>query len=154
MATYTTIAGDARKAPYSGQVGNSARWSGDFTAPAASVATTGDTQIVELFEVPAGATLDHWRAAWSALGASRTMSLGFRFKDGSSTDGVNTASATAFDTTRAVATAGNVDFSSFPFKNLLKTIVVYASIAGGTGAQIPANGRIYVTALGEYVGTN
>ncbi len=154
MANQTIQAGDSRKAPYAGDVGNSGRWAGDYTAPAASTASTGDKAYVELFELPAGAIVDHFRAAWSALGASRVMALGFRYKDGSSTDGVNAASETFFDSARAVASAGNADFTLFPFKNLLKPIVVYATISGGTGAQIPSAGRIYVTALGEFVGTN
>ena len=154
MANQTIAAGDSRKAPYAGEVGNSGRWTGDYTAPVASTATTGDKAYVELFELPAGAVVDHFRAVWSALGASRVMALGFRYKDGSTTDGVNAASETFFDSARAVATAGNVDFTLFPFKNLLKPIIVYATISGGTGAQIPAGGRIYVTALGEFVGTN
>ena len=154
MANQTILAGDSRKAPYAGGVGNSGRWSGDYTAPAASTALTGDSAIVELFELPAGAVVDHFRAAWSALGASRVMALGFRYKDGSTTDGTNTASGTFFDSARSVAAAGNADFTTLPFKNLVKPIVVYATISGGTGAQIPAGGRIYVTALGEFVGTN
>lgn len=154
MANQTILAGDSRKAPYAGEVGNSGRWSGDYTAPVASTATTGDSAIVELFELPAGAVVDHFRAAWSALGASRVMALGFRYKDGSTTDGTNTASGTVFDSARSVAAAGNADFTTLPFKNLVKPIVVYATISGGTGAQIPAGGRIYVTALGEFVGTN
>ena len=154
MANQTILAGDSRKAPYAGVVGNSGRWSGDYTAPVASTATTGDSAIVELFELPAGATVDHFRAAWSALGASRVMALGFRYKDGSTTDGTNTASGTFFDSARSVAAAGNADFTTLPFKNLVKPIIVYATISGGTGAQIPAAGRIYVTALGEFVGTN
>ena len=154
MANQTILAGDSRKAPYAGEVGNSGRWSGDYTAPVASTATTGDSAIVELFELPAGATVDHFRAAWSALGASRVMALGFRYKDGSTTDGTNTASGTFFDSARSVAAAGNADFTLLPFKNLVKPIDVYATISGGTGAQVPAAGRIYVTALGEFVGTN
>lgn len=154
MANQTILAGDSRKAPYAGEVGNSGRWSGDYTAPVASTASTGDSAIVELFELPAGAVVDHFRAAWSALGASRVMALGFRYKDGSTTDGTNTAGGTFFDSARSVAAAGNADFTTLPFKNLVKPIVVYATISGGTGAQIPAAGRIYVTALGEFVGTN
>ena len=154
MANQTILAGDSRKAPYAGGVGNSGRWSGDYTAQVASTATTGDSAIVELFELPAGATVDHFRAAWSALGASRVMALGFRYKDGSTTDGTNTASGTFFDSARSVAAAGNADFTTLPFKNLVKPIIVYATISGGAGAQIPAAGRIYVTALGEFVGTN
>lgn len=155
------IAGDRFKAPYAGDVGNAAVWSGYYKAPVALA--INDT--LDLFEVPAGAKVDEIVEAHSAFGASATFDLGWKYKDGS-TSGAGTPSATAFRAVSTAAAAGNSVSANIPHllfgaalvngvpSNQIgvvdKPIIVYATIKG---AAMPINGELYVKAGGEYIGT-
>lgn len=137
------IAGDARKAPFAGDVGNKGVWSGYYKYPVAGA--NGDT--IDLFEVPAGARVFEVGVANSAFGAGVTLSLGWKYKDGSAG-----GTATALMAATSVATAGSLGGNILPIDNTGsgKSMIVYATIGGGNPA---ANSEVFARVEGEFVGT-
>jgi len=151
------ISGDRYKTPFAGEDGNSSSWSGYYKFPAAG--SIGDT--IDLFEIPAGARVDEICEVHSAHGGSAALTLGWKYKDGSTT-GAGTPSANALKASFSTVSAGNSQLTLNPYSlfssnggvNIAgvvdKPIIVYAT---NSGSAIPLNGEIYVKAAGEFVGT-
>lgn len=138
MANIT--AGDRSKAPYAGDLGNTARWSGYHKMPVAG--GIGDT--IELAEIPAGALVSDVSCVWSAHGGTATLALGWKYKDGSAG-----GSASAFKAAASSVAAGNSVAGILPVY-FDKPAILYATNAG---SAIPQNGEVSAVLYGEFVGT-
>ncbi len=134
------IAGDRNKAPYAGEVGNKGVWSGYHKMPVAG--NIGDT--IELCQVPAGAKIFGYEAAWSAHGGTATLAIGWKYKDGSAG-----GSATAIKAAASSVAAGNAVAAFLPIE-FEKTAIIYVTNAA---SAIPQNGETFVAVSGEFVGT-
>lgn len=140
------IAPSRYKAPYAGDAGNALVIDGYFKAAAAG--SIGDT--IELLEIPAGAKINEILEVHSAHGGTAALTLGWKYKDGSSG-----GSATALKASTSTVSAGNSQATLIPGGVITgevfdKPAILYAT---NSGSAIPQNGEIYVVAKGEYVGT-
>ena len=131
-------AGDRFKAPYAGEVGNKGQWDGYHKMAAAG--NVGDT--IELCEVPAGVKLNEHNTSWSAHGGTATLSIGWKYKDGSAG-----GSATAIKAAASSVSAGNAVGGFLPITTT-KPIIIYATNAA---SAIPQNGEVYCAVSGEFV---
>jgi hypothetical protein len=122
---------------YTGEEGNLSAQHGSQLLAAAQIADT-----VDLVTIPAGSKLLDAALVNAALGASVTVALGYRFKDGT-TGGSATALLAATAATSAAKT--NSVFAPIVFA---KDVVLYATIAGGA-----ATGQIDVVTNYIFQGT-
>jgi hypothetical protein len=152
------VSGDRYKTPFAGEDGNASTWSGYYKFPAPGA--IGDT--IDLFEIPAGAKVDEITEVHSAHGGSAALTIGFKYKDGSTAGAAVALSATSLKASFSTVAAGNSTIGLMPSalfgtdngKNtngiVDKPILVYLT---NSGSAIPSAGEIYVKASGEFVGT-
>ncbi|MBX9850022.1 MAG: hypothetical protein K2X64_12060 [Rhodocyclaceae bacterium] len=127
------IASTMKITPYTGDAGN---LSGDHGSAVLNAAQIADT--IDLLSIPAGAKLRNVNLINAALGALTTVSLGWRYKDGTA-GGSAAALLAATSTAAAAKTAGT--FAPIVFT---KDAVLYATVGGAA-----ASGQI--DAVTEYV---
>lgn len=127
------IASTMKINPYTGEEGN---LSGDHGSAVLNAAQIADT--IDLLPIPAGAKLRNVDLVNAALGATTTVSLGWRYKDGTA-GGSATALLGATSTAAAAKTT-----SAFAPIVFAKDAVLYATVGGAA-----ASGQIDVVT--EYV---
>lgn len=113
------IASTMRNNPFTGEDGNRSGDHGKHTLAAAAIADT-----IDLLVIPAGSKLLGVAMINAALGATTTISLGWRNKDG--TAGGSATALLAATSTAAAAKANSV-FAPISFTN---DVVLYATVAG------------------------
>ena len=122
------FADDINQIAFAGQHGNYNVIEDGKTLAAFLVADT-----VDLMTIPARCKIDDFHLINAALGAAVTLSLGWRYKDGTAG-----GSATALMAATAMTAAARTNMAVAPvLPSLQKEIVVY-----GTGAGATAAGRI------------
>lgn len=119
-----------------GAWGNTAVADGGKTLAAAAIADT-----VDLMKIDGPCRIEDAHMINAALGAGVTISLGWRYQDGSAGGG-----AAAIFAATAAAAAGRVSMGLAPFSTT-KGIVIYATVGGGA-----ATGRIDVAVLYKALG--
>lgn len=126
---------------YSGDTGNSSAASGEYTGAGAI------TDEIQLMTIPAGTEIFDLTMVNAALGASSTLSVGFRYEDGTTPPGEPTPGDTAFVPATSTAAAARTNYTGFPvlFK---RNAIVYVKVAGAA-----INGRVSVRAEYVYKGT-
>lgn len=126
-----TILGDAiNDLQMYGEYGNCSIADGGKTLAAANIADT-----VDLLQIEGPIRFEDIHMVNAALGASTTVSLGWRYKDGTAG-----GSATALLAATSTAAAARTNGTSAPFSTLSgKTVVIYGTVAGAA-----ATGRVDV----------
>ena len=132
------IASTMKNNPYTGEEGNRSADHGYQLLAAAAIADT-----IDLLVIPGGAKLLGVSMINAALGVSSTLSLGWRYKDGTA-GGTNVALLAA----TATATAAKA-LSVFAPMSFAKDVVLYATVAGGA-----VTGQLDVVTDYIFVGTN
>lgn len=122
--------------PMAGEYGNLNSVEDGKTLAAAQIADT-----VDLFTVPAYSKFVDGHMVNAALGASTTVSVGWRNKDGTAG-----GSATALLAATSTVGAARTNFTAAPFE-FTKDIVVYATIGGGA-----ATGRLDAQVDYKFIG--
>jgi hypothetical protein len=120
------IGPDKANLPNIGDSGNASSHYGGYTLAGAAIATT-----VEILTIPAGSVILDSMLVNAALGASTTVSLGYKNKDGSAG-----GSATALLAAGSTSAAGVARGAAAPIA-VEKDVIVYATVGGGV-----ATGRI------------
>lgn len=98
---------------------------------------------IQLMEVPAGTKISDVKMVNAALGASSTISIGWRYKSGTAGGGVDALLA-ATDTSSAAVTRGDQPTTAA----MAEVAVITATIAGGA-----VTGRLDVNVLSVQAGT-
>lgn len=128
------IASTMTNTPYTGEEGNKSADHGQAVLAAAAIADT-----VDLLNIPAGSKLLDVALISAALGAGSTVSLGWRYKDGSVG-----GSATALLPVTGTAAAAKTPSAFAPIA-FAKDVVLYATIGGAaaTGQIDVVTGYIF-----------
>lgn len=123
---------------HAGEYGNGSRaWS------SATLAALADGSLVDFLEVPAGTDLYEAKLGNAALGASTTISLGWRYKDGSAG-----GSATAILAAASTVSAGSRESALITPIRFEKPAIIYATMGGAAGT-----GQLAVKIEYVHVGT-
>lgn len=128
------IASTMKNTPYNGEEGNKSSDHGAHLLASAAIADT-----VDLLTIPGGSKLLDVAMINAALGTSTTVSLGWRYKDGT-VGGSATALLIATSTAAAAKTP-----SAFAPITFAKDVVLYGTVAGGvaTGQLDVVTGYIF-----------
>lgn len=118
---------------------------GDVVAMPSSItyAATAAGEVTDFFELPVGAELFELGIVNDALGASTTMSYGFRYKDPA--DG--TADPDAFKADASATSAASLCLPIHPIVFDVPVIIT-GTLAGGA-----ATGKVTITSKYRYLGT-
>lgn len=110
-------------AQYSGDTGNSSAGWGEYNG----TASVGDE--IQLLKVPGGTEIFDLTMVNAALGASSTLSVGFRYEDGTTPAGEPTPGDTALIAATSTAAAARTNYTGFPvlFK---RNAIIYVKVAG------------------------
>ena len=124
--------------PFAGQHGNLNNANDGKTLAAAAIADT-----IDFVTIPAASKIVDAHMVNAALGASTTVSLGWRYKDGTAG-----GSATAILAATSTVAAARTNMTAAPITPTLpKDIVVYGTIACGA-----ATGRIDLVVKYQHLG--
>lgn len=125
--------------PFAGQHGNLNQINDGKTLAAAVIADT-----IDFATIPVGSRIVDAHMINAALGAGTTLSLGWRYKDGTAG-----GSATAIFAATSMAAVARTNMATAPITpTLAKDIVVFATLAGGA-----ATGRVDVVVKYQFLGT-